>query len=281
MSEKIKNGAAKVEEMRAENQLGFIFDNINIGKVMKEREQIINFSINSISSYLKSGIESPRILLVKRTSPDMKRSPEKNSRPSFKLKYIQNKSVEINLESTRIMFSDESYPKIKALIEDLPKRKENKNQTSKSPSSKSQPLEIRIFTKNLSLCVYNPTNDNSSSNGNGGGLAKSHQITRVNSESQLMENIIILNLSLSSETYIKLSPNAIRVCGDFSELSLSLTPKKTKHLAIAFREDYMIFPTRFNYEFDYSTELGHIDLKKLSLSVIFIEEVRRLMTFWF
>lgn len=34
MSEKVNGGAAKVEEMRAENQLGFIFDNINIGKVV-------------------------------------------------------------------------------------------------------------------------------------------------------------------------------------------------------------------------------------------------------
>jgi len=244
---------------------------------MKEREQIINFSINSISSYLKSGMESPRILLIKRTGPDMKRSPEKNSRPSFKLKYIQNKSIEINLESTRIMFSDESYPKIQALLQDLPKRKENKSQQQQPPknssNSSSQPLEIRIFTKNLSLCVYNPMNENSSSNGS--GLAKSYQIARVNSESQLIENIIILNLSLSSETYIKLSPNSIKVCGDFSELSLSLTPKKSKHLAIAFREDYMIFPTRFNYEFDYSTDSSHIDMKKVALSVIFIEEVRR------
>jgi len=155
LSERINSGTAKVEEMRADNQLGFVFDNINIGKVTKEREQIINFSINGLSSYLKSGIEGPRILLIKRIGPDVKRSPDKNSKPSFKLKYIQNKSIEVNLESTRIMFSDESYPKIKALLEELPgsSKPSSKSSSSSSSSSRSQPLDIKVSTKNLSF-VY-------------------------------------------------------------------------------------------------------------------------------
>ena len=139
------------------------------------------------------------------------------------------------------------------------------NPKADAPSKASEPMEIKFSISNLSICFYDfiSAGVNPVHNGNGDL-----------SPSIGADNITILNFNVNTEISIKLSPSSFRVLAKKFDFALSLTPKNTKHLNGKYREENIIFPTKFTFDFNLFSESSRPEIKKISFKAIFFEEVK-------
>ena len=230
-------------------------------------------SVQNFSAFIKDDINTQRVWLVKKIV-NLEKSPEKNH--SFlKIKYIRNKALETEIDSIRILLTKSMEPTLLQIRDYIAKVKtpETQHKIKQNTKDKTQePMEIKLSINSLSLCLYEciPGEPLSS---------KEDMIVPSGPNALTIEdNLVLLNFAISTQTVLVFHSNSLRAQGNYLELSLSLTPKKKRHLDIKFRQDYVIFPTKLTFNFNFSSELYPIQIKRIGLNAIFLEEVILVVT---